>query len=463
MTFDVSAFLDRRRLSRYNYVLIALSCLITLFDGLDMVVIAFIAPYIRDDLRLSTGQLGALFSAGMAGMVLGGLVFGWLGDRYGRRPLILVAAFAFGILTLATAAANTYNQLMLLRFADGFAIGGLLPLCWSLNIECVGTRVRASVITSITIGYSLGAAAAGPLTNWIAPEHGWRLVFAIAGLSSIAAAALLSLALPESLRFLVARGRHPLAIRQLLHRFDPSLQIAPGTQFVLPDDPLYSEERRVRVNALFYGKLLWLTPLLWLAYSASSVALTVITSWNPTFLEGLQFSRADAATASAVANAAGAGLGLVLMRFTDRYGPVTVILLPALAAPMLLVTGLVPLSPATFIIVTVIAQSLVGGAHFAVLSITGLFYPTSLRARGTAFAASIGKTSSVFGPLLAVAVLSSGLPSVRVFAFLATFPAILALSAAGITALVRYSGRKDADDDPLQLSSSSTIGARMTR
>ncbi len=71
----------------------------------------------------------------------------------------------------------------------------------------------------------------------------------------------------------------------------------------------------------------------------------------------------------------------MLMRFTDpirsrhRDSP------PALARSMLLVTGgLCHLSPATFIIVTVIAQSLVGGAHFApqVLSITGLFYPTSL-------------------------------------------------------------------------------------
>ena len=77
---DVASFLDGRRLSRYNYVLIALSCLVTLFDGLDMMLIAFVAPYIRADFTLTTGQLGSLFSAGLAGMVLGGVAWrsaGW--------------------------------------------------------------------------------------------------------------------------------------------------------------------------------------------------------------------------------------------------------------------------------------------------------------------------------------------------------------------------------------------------
>ena len=436
--FDVASFLDGRRLSRYNYVLIALSCLVTLFDGLDMMLIAFVAPYIRADFTLTTGQLGSLFSAGLAGMVLGGVAFGWLGDRFGRRPLILAATYGFAVLTLATAGAGNYPQLLVLRFTDGVAIGGLVPLCWALNIECVSARVRASVITAIMIGYSVGVAVAGPLTNWLAPSHGWRMVFVVAGMASLAAAVVLSLALPESIRFLILRGGRRSAVCRWLRRLDPTLSLPVELQFVLPDDTPPQTVRKQTVLAhLFDGKLRWVTPLLWLAYSASSVSITLISTWSPSVLEALDFSRAAASTASAVANAAGAALGLLLMRFTDRYGPVTVILLPACAIPLLVIEGLVPLDAATFIVVCVIAQSLIGGAHFAVSSITALFYPTSLRASGAALAASIGKTASVFGPLIGVGVLTSGLPTVRLYAALAAFPLVLALSSAAMSVAVR--------------------------
>lgn len=127
-TIDVGALIERRRFDRFNLRLLVISWLITVFDGFDLSIAAFAAPYIREELKLSTGQLANVFSAGLAGMTLGGLVFSYFADRIGRRPIVIATAFGFGVLTCATAFAPSYETLVLLRLLDGFAIGGMVPI-----------------------------------------------------------------------------------------------------------------------------------------------------------------------------------------------------------------------------------------------------------------------------------------------------------------------------------------------
>ena len=109
-SIDIAAFIDGRRLGAFNYRLILLSWLITLFDGFDMMMISFTAPYMRDALGLDKPMLGNVFSAGLFGMMLGGFAFAYIGDRIGRRLAIVVAAFAFGVLTMATALASLLSD-----------------------------------------------------------------------------------------------------------------------------------------------------------------------------------------------------------------------------------------------------------------------------------------------------------------------------------------------------------------
>ncbi|HWW63967.1 MAG TPA: MFS transporter [Sphingomonadaceae bacterium] len=434
-TIDISSVIDRRGLGPFNYKLILLSWLITVFDGFDMMMISFTAPYMRDELGLSTIMLGNIFSAGLVGMMLGGFFFAYLGDRIGRRSTIIIAAFAFGLLTTATGFAQTYHQLMLLRFLDGFAIGGMLPLAWALNIEFVPTRMRSSVVTVIMVGYSVGTAGAGPLTVWIAPHHGWEGVFIAGGLGTLACATLLLIGLPESVRFLTSKGKKPELIAATLNRFDPTLGARPDDDFVL------SDERKVRENfrpsQLFEGHLKWLTLLLWIGYIVSSLAVYFKASWGPIVLEELQFSRDTAAYVSSIGGVLGAVAGLVLMRFTDRKGPIAVAVYPLLAVPLLLFVGLVDLPPMAFLIISIIGVGLVGGAHFGMVSICGIFYPSAIRANGSGWATSVAKLGAIVGPLIGAAALASGIPVLRTYALLAICPAILAAAALGIHRVVR--------------------------
>lgn len=438
-TIDVAALLDERRLSPFNYKLIILSCLITLFDGLDMTMISFTAPYMRDELHLDNYMLGNLFSAGTAGMVFGGLVLASLGDRIGRRPTILLAAFTFGFLTIATGFATTYHSLLVLRFLDGFATGGMLPLAWALNIEFVPRRMRATVVTIVMVGYSAGGVLSGPMTNLIAPHFGWEGVYIAGGLATLVCSLFLWMGLPESTRFLINKGKKPDLIVRILQRIDPSFDIAPTDHFALGDE--VKATKRARLPDLFKGDLAIITPLLWLGYGVSSLAIYFSSSWGPLLLEELKVERQTAALVASLSGLLGAAAGLLLMRFTDRLGPRAVAFYPALAVPVLLWLGLDYAPPGLFISTVVLASLLVGGEHSGVISITAIFYPSAIRATGAGWASSVGKVGGVLGPILGAAVLSSGIPVIRSYALLAVCPAILCVCALGIAITIRRRSR----------------------
>jgi AAHS family 4-hydroxybenzoate transporter-like MFS transporter len=434
-TVDVSAIINGRRLTGFNFGLIVLSWLITVFDGFDMMMVSFTAPFMRDEFGLSKMMLGRVFSAGLVGMMLGGFGFSFLADRIGRRPTVVIAAFSFGLLTTATALAGSYQALLALRFLDGLAIGGMLPLAWALNIEFVPVRMRSTIVTIIMMGYSFGTFIAAPMTNWIAPHYGWQGVYVAGGMGTLVCAAALWLKLPESVRFLVTKGLKPDLVAATLRRMDPASSCTSRDRFVLSDEP--KVDRQFRVSDLFRGRLRAITPLLWMGYIASSLAIYFAASWGPIVLEDLKFPRATSALVASFGGLLGAVAGLALMRFTDRLGARAVAFYPALAVPVLLMQGLDLVPVQLFLAVNVLGGLLISGGHFGILSIAGIFYPSAIRASGAGWATSVAKVGAILGPIVGAAVLSSGLPVLRSYALLAVCPAVLFACALGIHAVTR--------------------------
>jgi AAHS family 4-hydroxybenzoate transporter-like MFS transporter len=432
---DVSALINGRRLSGFNYRLIVLSWLITVFDGFDMIMIGFTAPYMRDELGLTKPMLGNVFSAGLVGMMIGGFLLSYIGDRVGRRPTVVASALAFGILTAAVALAGSYHALLALRFLDGLALGGMLPLAWALNIEFVPSRMRSTVVTVIMMGFSLGSATAGPMTNWIAPHYGWQGVYLAGGIGSLVCAVALWIWLPESIRFLVLKGDRPQLVRRTLQRMDPMIDVSAADQFLLSDEE--RPDRNFRVSQLFRGDLRLITPMLWVGYFASSLAIYFAVSWGPIVVEELNFPRHTAALVASIGSLLGALAGLLLMRFTDRRGPGSVAVYPFICVPVLLALGFGLVPRDGFLAAVILATLLISGGHFGVLSIAGIFYPSSIRASGAGWATSMAKFGAILGPIAGAAVLSSGLPIVRSYALLAVCPAVLCLSGLGIASVVR--------------------------
>jgi len=441
-TVDVAKLLDERRLSSFNYVLIAVSVIITVFDGLDAMMISYAAPYMHDEFGFTKTAQGYIFGAGTAGMVIGGLFLTMLGDHIGRRWTVIGCAFSFGLLTIGTAFAQSFWSLVALRLLDGIALGGMLPLAWALNIEFAPKRVRSTVVAIVMFGYSLGSAIAGPLTNLVAASpakgglgYGWEGVYMVGGVGTLLCSLVLLATLPESIRFLITKGRKPELVAATLRKLEPNVEVSARDRFILSDEP--EEKTRVPLHQLFEGKLAWITPILAVAYFASALAIYFASSWGPTVLEELEIPRQTAAIVAAIGGILGASTGIALMWVNDRRGLMTVAIVPALAVVVLLAVGLGLLPPALFLPAIVLQAMLIGGEHASIISISGTYYPSTVRASGAGLVSSIGKIGGALAPVIGAAVLSSGIPILRSYALLAVCPLLLCLCMLGIALVLR--------------------------
>lgn len=427
VTIDVTAVIERQTINRFVVRLVLLSWAVTFLDGFDMLVISFVAPYLREGFGADAISLGELFATGVFGAMLGGIGFGWLGDRHGRRPVIIASVAAFGATGMAMALARDMQVLMLLRFLNGVALGGLMPLAWALNIEYVPGRYRATVVTIIMMGYTLGGVIAGPVTVWLAPHHGWQSVFLLSGAVTLLLVPLLLALLPESARYLAVKGRAPDKIAGALNALEPGLGARPQYRFMVADEAP-STQQYFRIATLFQGSLRPITSLLWLAYVGSSMAVYFKSNWGPIIFEDVGFTRTQAAMIMSVSSIGGSIAGLALMRFTDRFGPIAIALYPMLAAPLLLLMGLAPVSLQGLAIFSLLSMAMISGTHFGMHSIAGLFYPSAIRANGAGWATSIAKVGSIFAPLLGGYLLATNMPPRLLFVLLAVTPLLSALS-----------------------------------
>jgi MFS transporter, AAHS family, 4-hydroxybenzoate transporter len=442
-TIDVAQIIEARGLGWPAAELVLVCWLVTFFDGYDMSVISFAAPYLAPAFHLSTPMLRNIFTAGSLGLLAGGFLFGSIADRIGRRATMIVTTALFGALTLGLTFAASYRDFVVLRFASGIALNGAIPLTWALGTEYVGTRYRATVVTLIMIGYGLGVAAAGPISVALIPRFGWPSVFIFGGAAALLAALILVFTLPESLRFLASSGRRPDLLIRAVRRLAPGRDIPATARFVLADEPASSVSPR-NLAALFSGELAWITPLLWIGYIASSMTTFFLTSWGPLVFEALGFSRHSAALVASSNSLGGMLGGLALMRFTDRIGVVSLATLPLIAVPLLLIAGFAGMSQTAFVMLMILLSVFLAGSHFGVTSIPGLFYPTAHRGLGTGWASSMGKIGSAAGPFIGGIILASSLPKRETFAVMAVCPAVLCACMLGIGVLQRRAQRGSA-------------------
>ncbi len=418
---DVAETIEKQKLGGFLIGLVVISWIITFFDGFDQQAIAFAAPYLSSQYHLDRIMMGNVFSMGLVGTLIGGFAFGYLGDRIGRRPAIILATVAFGLLTLGFVLAEGYLSLLALRLVDGIALGGMLPLSWALNIEYAPKRFRSTIVTVIMIGYSVGIALGGPAANWLIPQYGWQSLFAVGGVLSLVAAGALVLVLPESARFLASKGWQKERVAELLSRLTGEA-IPADAQFVVADEA--GQAKDFRAALLFKDQLRFITPLLWMAYIASSMAVFFLATWTPLVFEALTFTRSQAALAGSINAAAGAVGGLLLMRFTDTRGAIAITAMPLIAVPLLLIAAFVDVGHAGFFaLFALIALFLIGG-HFGLHSIAGIFYPSAYRGNGAGWAISVAKIGSIAGPFAAGLILSTSMPVRDIFAVLAICPAV---------------------------------------
>ena len=149
---DVAELLDGLRLGRLHIVVFTL-CFIALFlDGMDFGTILVAAPAILRDWHLPQNAMGIVFGAGNLGLLVGAVIFGKLGDRYGRRLGIIAGVLTYSLPALITGFAADTTQLLILRCLTALGIGGVVPNAIALLNESAPKHLRASFVIVALIG-----------------------------------------------------------------------------------------------------------------------------------------------------------------------------------------------------------------------------------------------------------------------------------------------------------------------
>lgn len=448
-THALDELIDGQRIRAFNVNLLFWSFMVMLIDGYDLFAVAFSAPAIIADWHIEKAAFAPVFSASLIGILVGAPVFGWVGDRFGRRKALILGCLICGIFSLWCAGAQSIAELWWLRFATGIGLGGIMPNAISLNAEMAPKRVRAPMIILMFAGINVGGAIPGAVAAWVVPHHGWQVLYLIGGVAPIVIAILVAIAMPESAKFFALHPRNATRLAVLVRRMRPDLNFTADDSFVLPKSTP-SDKSSVSVKHLFSDGLAPITLLLWSLFALNLMTSYLLTSWMPILFESNGVSPASAALANAMYQIGGVIGGLIVSLMLARFGFAVIAVLFSLAFPAVAAIGWPGMSNAGIVTVVTAAGFCNLGLQFGLNASAGLLYPTGVRAKGVGMAFAMGRLGSILGPFLGAALIQSGVGLTWLFV-VAAAPLLLGLLAAAIMAQLcaqRFGGTRLEADGP---------------
>jgi MFS transporter, AAHS family, 4-hydroxybenzoate transporter len=424
------AALAGQRIGRLQLRVAALCLLAQTFDGYDLSSISMAAPALSQAWHLPGAAFASTFIMSSVGIMVGALASGPIGDRLGRRPVLLVSLMLLAASSLACAVATTISELAALRFVTGLGIGTLMPSTVSLTSDYLPDRYRAIGIMIVFTGAPLGGFLGGQLVAQLLPIYGWTSIFIIGGALPLLLIPVMLAWLPESPRFLLKRGKLTPQVRQLLRRLNIEPQQTGHEIDIATGNP---------VAGLFRDGLAPVTVLVWTLYFANLISLYLIGYWLPTVLHMSGLSPADAVFAASLRDAGPLLSIFAFAPLSQRFTPQSVLTVSlvtgafAIAAVGLLDLPYLPLLATIFLI-----GCCTTGSMTVINGMTAALYPARVRNTGMGWALGIGRLGGIGGPWFGGILLALGWPPRQVF----LFACITALIAAIAVFCLRIQARR---------------------
>lgn len=364
--------------------------------------------------------------AGITGTVLGSFLWGWMGDRLGRRPSILMAAMTF-IATSICGSMPSYALNLFMCFVMGLGVGGMLPIMFTLMAETIPARHRGWLL--VLIGGDV--AGAYIITSWLAaalvPAFSWRVLWLL-GLPTGLLLILLNRWIPESPRFLLARGRTDEAAA-IMERYGAAIVREPETGMEAGSGAGMS------MQELFRSPFLRATVVVVLVGLGIGLVSFGFQLWIPSNLQKLGFGEAEANRLLRNSALIGFPLNFLiawLYGFWSSKG--TLILLTSLTALSLLGFVVAGNSVVTnrVLLYSLLVMPIWGiSSVVAVLSAySAEIFPTRLRSRGSGLAAGFSKAGGVL--IIALVAIAVAPPSIAGTALIGAIPMALAALAVAL-------------------------------
>ena len=418
--------LDRVPLNSFHWRLLAIAGIGWMFDAMDVLLIGFLLAPITREFSLDPTRTGLVASAGFVGMFLGAAISGRLADRYGRRVVFSATLVVFSIGALLSAAAPTYETLLLARVIAGLGLGGELPVAATLVSEFSPRSQRGRMIVLLESFWAYGTILAGIIAITVVSAYGWRWAFVVGALPALYAAYLRT-ALPESPRYLAERG-DTAGADAVVRRVERA-----GGRALLTLARAVAPPRvgRARLADLFAPRFVRRTVMLWILWFGITLTYYGIFLYVPSLLNarGLTEVRSNEFFfLSTIAQVPGYFSAAWLVERWGRKPTLVAYLLGSAAAALLF--GNSGTGTDTFIYASLLSFFNLG-AWGVVYSWSPELYPTAIRATGAGVAAAVGRIGGIIGPFLTPVLV----PSFGQTGVFAMFMALLVLTALAVFAL----------------------------
>ena len=341
-----------------------------MLDAFDVTLFAMTLPAMRAALGLSATAAGVLGSATLVAGAAGGLVFGWVADRYGRTRALMLSVILYSVFTAACGFAQDFGQLLAFRVLLGFGMGGEWASGAALVSESWAAEHRGKALGFMQSGWAVGYAAAALVNGIVQPAYGWRAVFFVG-------------ILPALLTIWIRRRVDEPPIWQS-RRVTSTATEGIRSLFAGPLAPLTIALTFMNACTLFawWGFYLWLPSYLVQRVEQGGVGLQLLSSSG--FILFMQ---------------AGMWVGYVTFGFvSDAFGrkPTYVAYLIMAAA---LLTAFLSTTNATLLLALGPFVAFFATGYFSGFgAVTAEIYPTAIRATAQGFTYNLGRLASALAP-----------------------------------------------------------------
>jgi len=401
----VAARLERLPFSRFHFKLLLMGGLGFMFEAVDAAIIAFILPVVRTRWHLTSFETGVLGSSTYVGFLVGALFAGLLGDRFGRRVVMMWSLTFFCVLTLINAFVNDWHTFAVLRAVAGIGMGAEGAIIAPFLAEFVSNRYRGAFTGALAGFFSFGFVAAALIGYFVIPAspQGWRYSLVIVS-APVVVLLWWRRSLHESPRWLETRGRHEeakavvAAIEREVER--SGVVLAPVAS--VPDAPALPPPRAFFSNL----KALWQPPLarttlmtwcLWLSVTFCSYAFFV---WIPGLLVQHGMTVTKSFSVSILIYLAQIPGYYSAAFFCEKIGRksaiVTYMVLTCASGIWLANAG----GDLAIVLASIAMSFSMNGVNAGEYAYTPEVFPTHLRATGMGTASAFGRVGAICSPML---------------------------------------------------------------
>ena len=424
--------LETQRLGGLQIRVAVICGLIQMCDGYDVGSIGWSVPSLTHVWGVAPSAFAVAFLWSNIGVLVGALFAGPIGDRFGRKPLLMMSLTLFGLASLASAVSPSLGFLAATRFFTGAGIAGGFAGTVALTGDYTPQRLRAMMIMLTFTGAPLGGFVGGlAVSGLLAIGFGWPVIFVIGGVFPLLLLAITALWLPESPRFLVARENLAPHHHALLGR----LAIVPS-----PGEAHGLDLARGNPIGMLFGEGFALqTTLLWIVFFCSLLNLFLFVFWLPEVLHLIGMTPAQAVFATSLYPLGGIFAVLYLGWAIDRFGAHRALSVHyAVGIGFIAAISLVTMPYFALLVVVLMSGLTVLGSQTGLNGACGKLYPARMRTSGYGFATGVGRLGGIAAAPLGGFLLARGLPPTHVFLSACLFAAIAALA----TALLAFPHRR---------------------